>query len=43
MERKNVDGMAVYVTQMPVTPSVIGVLQPKIIIPEIMWKEYDQD
>lgn len=42
MEKRNLEGTTVYVTQMPVTPSTIGVLQPKIIIPALMWKEYDQ-
>ena len=42
MEKRNLDDTTVYVTQMPVTPSTIGVLRPKIIIPALMWKEYDQ-
>ncbi len=42
MEKRNLGDTTVYVTQMPVTPSTIGVLRPKIIIPALMWKEYDQ-
>lgn len=42
MEKRNLSDTTVYVTQMPVTPSTIGVLRPKIIIPALMWQEYDQ-
>ncbi|MCX4351312.1 MAG: M56 family metallopeptidase [Lachnospiraceae bacterium] len=42
MEKRNLDGNTVYVAKMPVTPSAIGVLRPKIIMPALMWKEYDQ-
>ncbi len=42
MEKRNLDGNTVYVAKMPVTPSAIGVLRPKIIMPALMWKEYDK-
>ena len=32
MEKRNLDGNTVYVAKMPVTPSAIGVLRPKIIM-----------
>ncbi len=40
MEKRNVEGTIVYVTKMPVTPSTIGVFQPRIVMPEVMLKEY---
>lgn len=41
MEKRRVDGTVVYVTKTPVTPSAVGVIRPKIVIPEVMLKEYD--
>lgn len=35
------DGTVIYVTKMPVTPSTVGVFRPKIVMPEIILKEYD--
>lgn len=40
MEKREVDGTSIYVTNMPVTPSTIGVFGPKIIMPEVILKEY---
>lgn len=42
MEKREVDGTCIYVTKMPVTPSTIGIFRPKIIMPEVILKEYDQ-
>lgn len=42
MEKRNKDGTVIYVTKMPVTPSVIGVFRPKIVMPEIIIEEYGQ-
>lgn len=42
MEKRNVDDTFIYITKLPVTPSTIGVFRPKIVIPEIMVKEYDR-
>ncbi len=41
MEKRKVDGTVIYVTKMPVTPSTVGVFRPKIVMPEIILKEYD--
>lgn len=41
MEKRNVEGTCIYVTKMPVTPSTIGVFRPKIVMPEVILKEYD--
>lgn len=43
MEKRMVENTAVYVTEMPVTPSTIGVFRPKIVMPEVMLKEYDRN
>ncbi len=43
MEKRKVEGTFVYVAKMPVTPSTIGVFRPKIVMPEVMLKEYSQD
>ena len=42
MEKREVEGTCIYVTKMPVTPSTIGIFRPKIIMPEVILKEYDQ-
>ncbi len=42
MEQKEVEGTCIYVTKLPVTPSAIGIIRPKIVMPEIMLKQYDQ-
>lgn len=42
MEKRKVEDTLLYVTKMPVTPSTIGVLRPKIVMPEVMVKEYDR-
>lgn len=43
MERRKVEGISVYVTNIPVTPSTIGAFRPKIVVPEVMLKEYDRE
>lgn len=43
MEKRKVDGTFVYVTNVPVTPSTVGAFRPKIVMPEIMLKEYDRE
>lgn len=40
MEKRKVDDTVIYVTKTPVTPSTVGVFRPKIIMPEIILKEY---
>lgn len=42
MEKREVQGTRIYVAKMPVTPSTIGIFRPKIIMPEVILKEYDQ-
>lgn len=42
MEKRKMEGICIYVTKMPVTPSTIGVFRPKIVMPEIILKEYEQ-
>ncbi len=42
MEQRKVDGMAIYVTKTPVTPSALGLFRPKIVMPEVILDEYDQ-
>ncbi|MBD5479148.1 MAG: M56 family metallopeptidase [Lachnospiraceae bacterium] len=42
MERRMVDGTIIYVTDIPVTPSTVGAFRPKIVIPEVILKEYDR-
>lgn len=42
MEKRTVEGTLVYVTKLPVTPSTIGVFRPRIVMPEIILKEYDR-
>ncbi|MCH5344908.1 MAG: M56 family metallopeptidase [Acetatifactor sp.] len=41
MEKRELEGTIIYVTGIPVTPSTIGVLRPKIVMPEVILKEYD--
>lgn len=41
MEKRNVGDTVIYVTKLPVTPSAIGVLRPKIVMPEIMLECYN--
>ena len=40
MEKRKVGGTSVYVTNIPVTPSTVGVFRPKIVMPEVILKEY---
>ena len=42
MEKRKLQDTLVYVAKMPVTPLTIGVFKPRIVIPEIILKEYDQ-
>lgn len=42
MKKREVEGTGVYVTTMPVTPLTIGIFRPKIVMPEVMVKEYSQ-
>jgi len=42
MEKRKVGGTVIYVTKTPVTPSTVGVFRPKIVMPEVILKEYDQ-
>lgn len=43
MEQREVCDTRVYVTNIPVTPSTIGVLRPKIVLPEVILKEYSRE
>lgn len=42
MEKRETEGTCIYVTKMPVTPSAIGIFRPKIVMPEVILKEYNQ-
>lgn len=42
MEKRKVDDTIIYVTNLPVTPSTIGVFRPKIVMPAVILKEYDR-
>lgn len=42
MEKKYIEGVCIYMTDMPVTPSAIGLLRPKIVMPKIMLTSYTQ-
>lgn len=42
MEKRKVDGAVIYATKTPVTPFTIGVFSPKIVMPEVILKEYDK-
>ncbi|WP_243119340.1 M56 family metallopeptidase [Roseburia sp. 1XD42-69] len=43
MEKRKVWDTVIYVTKMPVTPSTMGVFRHKIVIPEIILKEYSRE
>lgn len=43
MEKRKVGDTVIYVTKLPVTPSVIGVLRPKIVMPQIILEHYDNE
>ncbi|MCI9441767.1 MAG: M56 family metallopeptidase [Ruminococcus sp.] len=43
MEKRKIDGTFIYVTDIPVTPSTVGVFRPKIVMPEAILKEYAQE
>lgn len=42
MEKRELEGTAVFVTNIPVTPSTVGIFRPRIVMPEIILKEYDR-
>ena len=42
MERRQVDGVSVFVTELPVTPYTIGVFCPKIILPQAILEQYSE-
>lgn len=43
LEIRKVEDTLVYVTDIPVTPSTIGIFRPKIVVPEIMLREYSRE
>lgn len=43
MQKRKVEDTPVYVAKAPVTPSAIGLFRPKIVMPEVMLKEYDRE
>lgn len=43
MEKREMDGTCIYITDAPVTPFTIGVLRPSIVMPEVILKEYDRE
>ncbi len=43
MEKRKVWDTVIYVTKMPVTPSTMGVFRHKIVMPEIILKEYSRE
>lgn len=43
MEKREVNGTCIYVTDIPVTPFTIGIFRPKIVMPKVMLEEYDSE
>lgn len=43
MEKRKVNGTYIYVANSPVTPFTIGIFRPKIVMPEVILKEYDTE
>lgn len=43
IEKREIDGTSIYVADVPVTPSTIGVFKPKIVMPEVMLKGYGRN
>lgn len=43
MEKRKAEDTFVYVAKMPVTPSTIGMLRPRIVMPEVMLEKYDRE
>ena len=43
MERRFVAGREIYVTDMNITPFTIGLVRPKIVLPEIMIRAYGEE
>ena len=43
MEKREVVGTSIYITNIPVTPFTVGVFRPKIVMPEVMLREYDAE
>lgn len=42
MKRRQVNGVSVFVTKLPVTPYTIGVFCPKIILPQAILEQYSE-
>ena len=42
-ERREWEGTFVYVTSIPVTPFTVGIFRPRIVIPEVILKEYGRE
>lgn len=42
LEKRKIGDQFIYITPLPVTPFSTGLLKPKIIVPEILLKEYSQ-
>ncbi len=40
MEKRKMDGIVIYVTKTPVTLSTVGTFRPKIVMQEVILKEY---
>lgn len=43
MERRQIAGVSVYVTEFPVTPYTAGVLRPRIVMPRIILEQYSEE
>lgn len=43
MKKGKVGGTLIYVTELPVTPFTVGVLRPRIVMPEIILKDYSKE
>ncbi len=43
MEQRKIANTLFYVTKMPVTPSTIGLFRPRIVMPEVILKEYTEE
>ena len=43
MERREWEGIFVYVTSIPISPFTVGIFRPRIVIPEVVLKEYERE
>ena len=43
MERREWEGTFVYVASIPITPFTVGIFRPRIVMPEVVLKEYERE